>query len=117
MNHAPHNDGADVNLNRFVGYISCDTRLGQEFDIFACANRACYRTVYHYMRDINFAFHLGNLGQDQCTGLAASILDVSSDMPIHTQTAAESYVTFYDGARADQAVDGTWLAGFFEHEI
>src|SRR5450759_55925 len=117
MNHTPHNDGANVNLDGFVGYISCDTRLGKEFDIFAGANRARYRTVNHYMRDINFAFHLGNLGQDQRTGLAAGGFDVSPDMSINTQAATESDITFYDGARADQAVDGTWFVGFSEHEI
>src|SRR2546423_14247121 len=45
VDQLPHHDSADVDLDRFVRDISCDTRLREEFDVLARANRPRDRAV------------------------------------------------------------------------
>src|SRR5438270_372451 len=53
-----HHDRADVDLDRFVRNISCDTSLGEEFDILGGAHGTGDGAVDHDVRDIDVAFHL-----------------------------------------------------------
>src|SRR5688572_5346908 len=57
----PHHDRADVDLDRLVGHISCDPRLGEEFDVLRGAHRPCHGAVDHHVRDVDLAFDLGEL--------------------------------------------------------
>src|ERR1700674_1787874 len=77
-----HDDRADVDLGRFIRDISCDTRLGQEFDVLGATHRAGDRSVDHHMRNVDVAFDLGELGYDQRAGLVSRRLHVTLDVAV-----------------------------------
>src|SRR5437773_1665209 len=106
-----HHDRADVDLDRSVCDISCDTRLGEEFDILRRAHRSCDGAVDHDMRDIDVAFHLRELRDHERTGLAARRLHVADDVPVDPEPAGERDVALDRRARADQAVDRAGFVG------
>src|SRR5688572_21114986 len=115
VDQLPHHDRADVDLDRLVGHISCDTGLGEEFDILGRAHRSRDGAVDDHVRDVNLALDLRQLGNDQRAGLVARGAHVALHVAVDTQTAREAHVTFDGGPGTDETVDGTGFVGLPEH--
>src|SRR5687767_9850172 len=115
IDQLPHHDRADVDLDRLVRHIPCDTGLGEEFDILGRAHGSRDGAVDDHVRDVDLAFDLRQLGDDQRAGLVARGAHVALHVAVDTQTAGEAHVAFDGGPGADEAVDGTGFVGLSEH--
>src|ERR1700674_3398283 len=115
VNQLAHHDRPDVDLDRFIRDISCDTRLGQEFDVLRAAHRARHRAVDHHVRDVDVALDLGQLRDDKRARFVARGLHIALHVPVDPQPAGEDDVAFDGGAGADEAVDRARLVGLSEH--
>src|SRR6185437_2126934 len=113
----PHHDRADVDLDRFVRDITCDPRLGEEFDVLRPAHRSRDGAVDHHMGYIDVALDFCKLRDHQGAGLGARRLHVALHVPVDAQAPGERDVALDRGAGPDQAVYGAGLVGFSEHGL
>src|SRR5262249_25753424 len=97
--------GAELDLELLVVYIACDIRLGLQFNVLGCVDRADHGAVDDHMRDADLAFDLGLLREHQGAGLPVARDDAAAHMPVHPETAGKGDVAFDRGAGSDQAVD------------
>src|SRR5687767_11012272 len=72
-----HHDRADVDLDRLVRHIACDTGLGEQFDVLRAPDGSCDGAVDDHVGHVDLPFDLRQLGNHQGAGLAARRLHVA----------------------------------------